>query len=661
MSKDPQKSIFGALNERQKEAASHTEGPLLIIAGAGSGKTKTLTHRLAYIASKNKASDGSVLAITFTNKAADEMKKRTAALLRDIDTDTGCAPFIGTFHSFGALVLRDIAPLAGRTKGYSIYDEDDSAEVIKQTAKEHGLLRESVGAPALRAEIGNIKNELLALKTYSENASTTIERATLTLYPAYEQALEERNAFDFDDLIEKPVRLFEQHPEVLKRFQKKYRYILIDEYQDTNIAQYRLVQLLAGMHHNVCVVGDDAQAIYRWRGADFRNFLNFDKDWKNTKTVKLEQNYRSTKNILAAANGVIEKNNLQKKKRLWTDNETGVLVRVVEAADEMDEAFFAAETISEKISQGLLPSQCALLYRTNAQSRALEEALLTLRIPYRIIGAVKFYQRKEIKDLVAYLRCIDNPRDYTSLERIVAVPPRGISAKRLAATHYNLEKVPDLAALLSDLRAASHHKPITQLIMDMLDALRYKTYLAKHFPNPEERWENVMELVSLAQSFDATHAPTEKLRAFLETIHLMQGNDWPSRTGGLITHASLDSSDMVNLMTMHAAKGLEFHTVFVTGCEEGLIPHSRSLFNDEELEEERRLMYVAMTRAQKELFLTFSRARLLFGKKNRSVPSQFIYDIPSETTEFINTLGDSRAGDARADETHDDEEEWIEY
>ena len=666
MSKTQEETILEGLNPMQREAARHCEGPLLIIAGAGSGKTRTLAHRLALILSQNSAQNAqgpadksreekSVLAITFTNKAAEEMRSRIGQILKKSHTEAKSPPFIGTFHSFGAKILRSIAHLAPRGAAFTIYDEDDTLSVVKSLLKELGTRWGKVSPAAVRNEIGKIKNELLDPSELLKNPDNELAELLADIYPRYEKVLEENNAFDFDDLIEKPVRIFQQNPVVLARFQNEYGYILIDEYQDTNIAQYTLVRLLAEVHRNICVVGDDAQSIYRWRSADFRNFLNFDKDWEGSKVVKLEQNYRSTKNILRAADAIIDKNVLQKKKTLWTDNEIGAPIWVVEEANERSEARFIAHTVKEKIFSGAVaPKDIAVFYRTNAQSRAIEEAFLENQISYRVVGGVRFYERKEVKDIVAYLRAAANPHDRLSLERIIAVPPRGISKERFKKMGSSLANAPELAAIIEGIRAGAATLPLTELIGALLETLQYRKYLRHEYANADERWENILELLSLANRFEKTSSRETALADFLESIHLMQGHNFSAATKDARPMPGNDSTG-VSLMTIHSAKGLEFDIVFVAGCEEGILPHSRSLYNTEELEEERRLAYVAITRAKKELYLVFARYRTLFGSGQLAVPSQFIYDIPPEITEFVGSSSDS------LDPLPEDGEEFIEF
>ncbi|OHB21761.1 MAG: hypothetical protein A3J67_06670 [Parcubacteria group bacterium RIFCSPHIGHO2_02_FULL_48_10b] len=655
LSKSAIHKILTGLNNRQKEAVCHTEGPVLIIAGAGSGKTRTLTRRLAYILSQNLVvGDKRALAITFTNKAAEEMEKRVTILLKDAGISPNQAPFIGTFHSFGAKILHSAADIVGRSRNYSIYDEEDALALIKRIMKELEIGGEKVTPAAIRHEISRLKNEIIEPSVYAAETSTPFEKAAAAIYARYEELLKEHNAFDFDDLIEKPVRIFRSSPAILARFQEEYPYVLVDEYQDTNVSQYQLIKLLAGGHQNICVVGDDAQSIYRWRGADFRNFLNFDRDWKDTKVVKLEQNYRSSKNILKAADGVISKNVLQKKKKLWTQNEGGSPVFVVETANEHEEARFVAGRAAELMSErGLNPKDIAVFYRTNAQARSLEEAFLEANIPYRIVGGVKFYERREIKDVLAYLRLCVNPDDRVSLERIINVPPRGISKERLRRLDYNLSVIPSLEELLDKLKTLAEITPATELIFHLVKAIDYQKYLEKEYLNADDRWENLMELLSLARGFDERLEPPRGLRAFLESVHLMQETDHATSEHRRLLMARNSETDAVSLMTIHCAKGLEFEVVFVAGCEEGLLPHARSLLDAEELEEERRLAYVAITRAKKELYLCFSRQRLLFGSREPAIPSQFIYDVPPEVTEFV-------AANKYDDEV-DEDEEYIEY
>ncbi|MBI2024510.1 MAG: UvrD-helicase domain-containing protein [Candidatus Harrisonbacteria bacterium] len=581
------------LNPNQKEAVEYSGGPLLIAAGAGSGKTKTLTNRLAWLI-KNGAPPANIIAITFTNKAAKEMAERIS-----VPSET----FIGTFHSLGARILKKEAKFAKRAPSFTIFDDDDSLSLIKKLMKEMNLSKEKFSPLELERKISQIKNEFLDPAEFDD--------VTAEVFKNYETALVKNNAFDFDDLIEKVVKIFQKNPEVLKKYQEKFKFILVDEYQDINTSQYQLIKLLAEEHKNLSVVGDDQQAIYSFRGADFRNFLNFENDWPGAKIIKLEQNYRSSGTIINAASGMIKNNKFQTPKTLWTENAEGNLIKVIKAPDPETEAEWIATEIS-KPRRELPPT--AIIYRTNAQSRSIEQALIVAGIPYKIFGGFKFYERKEIKDLLAGLRLAFNSKDSVSKDRL----------------EKNFDKK-TAAHLILELPRLSEKLKIIELINFFINNTDYFEYLRKNYKNYPERIENVNELIRFASEF-------ETLDEFLERVALLQSTDSPK-------NQILDSRFQlpVSLMTIHLAKGLEFDRVFVVGCSEGLLPHQMSYGSLEELEEERRLMYVAMTRAKKELALSFTK-----------LPSRFVYEIPPELTEFVDLGGNET-------ELPDEEEAWIDY
>lgn len=598
------------LNKKQQEAATYKEGPLLIAAGAGSGKTKTLTSRIMYFLEKG-IDPQHILALTFTNKAAQEMKKRVES--HNLNT-TGL--FIGTFHSFGAMILHREARRFNRQSNFTIFDDDNTESLIKKLLKQKNISSDSKttllspGKDTIRPSdvsyrFSTIKNEMVS----------DDDELAMDLFREYEIALERNNAFDFDDLIQKPVHLFTHHSDALKKYQKKYRAILVDEFQDTNITQYALIKLLAHDHGNISVVGDDAQSIYGWRHADFRNFLHFDKDWPQTKVITLDENYRSSATIIAAASGLISHNTQRTDKHLWTANPSGEDIKVVGARDDTEEADWIVGEIQSLIDIGLSAHDIAVVYRTNAQSRALEQSLIYAHIPYHIYGGIRFYDRKEIKDLMAALRFACNPADEVSLGRL----QKTFSKKRCSSL---IEQMPQRAREFS----------ITELINFFLHHTDYISYLESHFKNYEERLENIQALISFAHTFSKTTSPSEqKLSQFLEHASLSQSHDEHNGQGG------------VNLMTIHLSKGLEFDTIFLAGCTDGILPHERSLMNKDRVEEERRLMYVAMTRARKRLFLTFFQT-----------PSRFLSDIPQELLDFQQL--DSRLGGSLNDEDY-----WITY
>ncbi len=598
MSKNTQNN----LNEIQKKAVTHKGGPLLIAAGAGSGKTKTLTSRLIHLLESGIKPEN-IIAIIFTNKAAREMKSRTINNLQlTIDQKNqsgqklnvkgqmftnGNLPFVGTFHSLGVQILKKEAELVGRNNKFTIFDEDDSLSLIKAILKESNLSRDRFNPMAVSGKISRIKNELLDPE--ESGSGNRHDEIILSVFNKYEKKLEESNAFDFDDLIEKPVKIFQSHPEILEKYQNLWQHILVDEFQDVNTSQYILIKLLAQKHKNLFVIGDDAQSIYAFRGSDFRNFLNFEKDWENSEVIKLEENYRSTQNIIRAASELIKNNKMQKPKNLWTKNQEGPLLQLRAFQNGEEEAWGIAEKILEIVSDGEPLKDLAILYRTNAQSRAIEQALIHSRIPYEIFGGLKFYARKEIKDIIAALRYAFNPKDAASIERL---------SKNFNKAKFGLliEEMPRLAGELS----------IAELINFFLINTDYPEYLEKYYKNPEERQENIRELINFASSFKDAHE-------FLEQVALMSSLDGRPKIEG----------DSIKLMTIHLAKGLEFNHIFIVGANEGLLPHQRSMTKSEELEEERRLMYVAMTRARHNLHISFY-----------DLPSRFLGEIPPELIEF---------------------------
>ncbi len=602
------------LNKEQEAAINHEGGPLLMAAGAGSGKTRALTGRLKALISRG-VPPHEIIAITFTNKAAKEMRERVFG--RD-NADQKWhprfpvygEPFIGTFHSLGARILKQEAQRFKRTASFTIYDSDDSLSLIKKICKQMDLEKETFKPSAVASKISSAKSELKEIVDFFESSDRR-DQIFSEVFTRYERALAENNAFDFDDLIEKPVRLMRDNAQVREHYQKLFTQILVDEYQDINSSQYQLVRLLAGTHHNVSVVGDDAQAIYSFRGADFRNFLNFHRDWPNATIIRLEQNYRSSANIITAASAVIGNNKQQTRKKLWTENDPGELVRVIAAEDPDSEAAWAADEIAKLRRTNKLVN-IAVLYRTNAQSRAIEQALISENVPYKIYGGLKFYDRKEIKDVLAGVRLAANPADSVSAERL-----QKSLGKRLGAT------------VIETMRGKGTALPVVELITLFMSVANYSQLLEKDFNNPQERAENIAELINFASSFAS-------LEEFLERAALLQSTDSPS--GKL----SDDLVNPVNLMTIHIAKGLEFDYVLVVGCNEGVLPHERSMTSEAEVEEERRLMYVAMTRARHVLYLLFNQ-----------IPSRFLYEIPRELCDFISPSG-------RMDGLPSEDDMWLE-
>lgn len=702
--------ILKSLNERQQEAVRATAGPVLILAGAGSGKTRTLIHRIAYLIAAEGVAPWNILAVTFTNKAAQNMKERMQALLGKVQEHQ---PLMGTFHSICSKILRREIAALGYQSNFVIFNDDDQITLIKKIMKEKGVDTKQVAPRAIQWHISGAKNQLMTPTQFQDTVDDALSEVAGNVYPTYQAELKRNNALDFDDLIMKTVEVFQQYPEVLRKYQTLWGHVLVDEYQDTNKAQYALVSLLTKEHKNICVVGDDAQSIYGWRCADIRNILEFEKDYPGATVVMLEQNYRSTQTILDASNTVIAKNKNQKKKKLWTNRDGGERITIAEVPNEEAEGEFIIREIVGAQSNGTVHTASAtstnneityvdeeaqpdpeetpikdgesildriigarmfqkqhgdhelraivqqkrrtidfskyvVLYRTNAQSRALEESFLKYGVPYQLIGGMRFYERREIKDMIAYLRIILNPSDWVSMERIINVPSRGIGPRTwfkieqfaqqrnfsvIDAAHHD---VPDLkngrveafyafATTINDIRTELQHLNPTQLLDRLLKEVAYKEHLLITSASKEEgesRWENVQELKTVTQKFQHLRG-VEGLQALLEDIALVSDQD------------ELEESDNgVKLMTIHAAKGLEFPVVFVVGMEEGIFPHSRSLINPSEMEEERRLCYVAMTRAIDRLYMIFASQRMRYGNVQVNPPSRFIDDIPGELTEW---------------------------
>jgi DNA helicase-2/ATP-dependent DNA helicase PcrA len=629
------------LNDEQRRAVTTTEGPLLIQAGAGSGKTKTLTHRIAYIIGTGRATSFNILAVTFTNKAAREMRERLADLLGHDAGDRSFIPFMGTFHSICVRLLRQDGDHVGVPKNFIIFDESDRLAAVKQICKQMMIDEKSYPPRQIINLISGAKNELVKPQEYSQVANSPLERIAADVFPRYEKSLHEAGALDFDDLIAKAVRMLESVTEVRERWQQQFRYIMIDEYQDTNAAQYKLVKLLVGKHNNIAVVGDDWQSIYSWRGADFRNILRFEKDYANCTVIKLEQNYRSTKHILDAAHAIITKNAQRSNKRLWTAAGDGLPVQMVPVGNERAEGEAIIRRIKYGVDSGLRQfNDYAVLYRTNAQSRSLEEACLHYSIPYRIVGGQRFYDRKEIKDIIAYVRLLFQPEDRVSFQRIINIPARGVGAKSLqnfyewqGANGLSLEEALDKVAqcdsitpkarnalgefanLMSDIRPAIETAPVASVIDSLIRRIDYLGFLDDGTAQGEARQENVRELLSVAKEYQDLG-----MEGFLEEVSLV------SDVG-----SNNNSNDQaITLMTLHSAKGLEFPVVFMAGMEETIFPHTRSLYDQSEMEEERRLCYVGMTRAREELFMLYSSSRMLYGGIQHNPPSRFLSEIDGE-------------------------------
>ncbi|MCY7784353.1 MULTISPECIES: DNA helicase PcrA [unclassified Bacillus (in: firmicutes)] len=655
--------LLSGLNPVQQEAVKTTDGPLLLMAGAGSGKTRVLTHRIAYLMAEKHVAPWNILAITFTNKAAREMKERVESILGPGADDI----WISTFHSMCVRILRRDIDRIGINRNFSILDTADQLSVIKGILKERNLDPKKFDPRSILGTISSAKNELTEPEEFSKVAGGYYDQVVSDVYADYQKKLLKNQSLDFDDLIMTTIKLFERVPEVLEFYQRKFQYIHVDEYQDTNRAQYMLVKQLAERFQNLCVVGDSDQSIYRWRGADITNILSFEKDYPNASVILLEQNYRSTKRILRAANEVIKNNSNRKPKNLWTENDEGIKISYYRGDNEFGEGQFVAGKIHQLYSSGKRKlSDIAILYRTNAQSRVIEETLLKAGLNYNIVGGTKFYDRKEIKDILAYLRLVSNPDDDISFTRIVNVPKRGVGAT-------SLEKIASYAAMnglsffqaiqqvdfigvsakaanaldsfrqmIENLTNMQDYLSITELTEEILDKTEYREMLkAEKSIEAQSRLENIDEFLSVTKNFEQK-SEDKTLVAFLTDLALIadidQLDQQEEESGG---------KDAITLMTLHAAKGLEFPVVFLMGLEEGVFPHSRSLMEEAEMEEERRLAYVGITRAEQELYLTNAKMRTLFGRTNMNPESRFIAEIPNDLLENLNEKKETRAPSAR--------------
>lgn len=628
-------NLVDSLNDRQKEAVVNTDGPMLILAGAGSGKTKVLTTKVAYLIEEKNIDPNNILAITFTNKAAKEMKERIFKL----EGNSAFYIQISTFHSFGLKILKENCELLGYEKNFTILDSDDSLSIIKKIIKELNIDANKYNPKAIKNVISNNKNEIIDPEKYSLYVNTDFDEIALEVYRKYEKSLKINNAVDFDDLLILPLKLFNNNPGVLQKYQEKYKYVFIDEYQDTNEPQYILSKMISAKYKNITVVGDADQAIFTWRGANYKNILNFEKDYKDAKVVLLEENYRSTKTILNAANNVIKNNKVRKEKNLWTQNEEGSKITYYKAFDEKDESNYVVNEIKKLIEKGVNPKDICVLYRANAQSRTVEEAFLTSNISYNIVGSYAFYNRKEIKDLIAYLKLIYNNKDDVSLLRVINYPKRGIGNKaieNLAIKSNVLDKSLyevidsgkelEFKNMIEEIKKEESHLTLTELIDMVLDKSGMKKSLEDEKSiEADIRLENLEEFKSIAKAMEINEGIVS-LEELLDKLALVSD----------VSEQKNDNEDKVTLMTMHAVKGLEYDYVFVVGVEEGLFPHSNSLESNDELEEERRLCYVAITRAKKKLYLINARSRILYGKVSSNVPSRFINEISDE---YIETIG----------------------
>ena len=632
--------IIDVLNDKQKEAVLSTEGPCLVIAGAGSGKTKVLTHKIAYLMQEKNVKPWSILAITFTNKAANEMKERVENLVGDVAKDM----WIGTFHSICVRILRRYIDRIGFTSSFIIFDSSDQRTLVKQCLKQLNIDDKMLNDRAVLSEISNAKNEMLEPDAYKLRTNNEIRKETIAkVYELYQKRLRENNAIDFDDIINYTIRILSENPDILEYYSNKFEYVLVDEYQDTNKAQFTLVSILAARHGNITVVGDNDQGIYSFRGADITNILNFEKDFPGTKIIKLEQNYRCTQNILDAANAVIKNNETKYEKKLWTENGKGGMITVFRGNDEYDEANFIVENINRlRREEYMTYNDFAILYRMNSQSRSIEDILRRENVPYKIIGGLKFYERKEIKDTIAYLRLIQNPSDNLSLTRIINEPKRGIGKTSLdnvqqiamqsetsmydvikRADEFGLNRVfvnsREFVSQIEELRAKKDNIKISDLIKETLNKTGYTKALEdEDTTEAETRLENIEEFLTVAMEFEEQMAENS-LEEFLEGITLSSDIDNAD-----------DQEDSVTLMTLHSAKGLEFPVVFLVGMEEGIFPGYKSIGEPKELEEERRLCYVGITRAKQNLFISCARQRTIFGSTSCNQVSRFVKEIPKE-------------------------------
>ena len=650
------------LNAAQQQAVAAVDGPVLILAGPGSGKTRVIVHRVAGLLERG-VDPYSILAVTFTNKAAREMRERLQGLVGPVATHLS----VGTFHATAARWLRRDIHYFGLDPSFAIYDDHDQVDLVKSISRDFALDEKRFTPRSLLHEISSAKSELTGPVEYAQRADGIWRETVARVYTRYQAALRENRALDFDDLLVYAVRLFQEFPAVLERYQERFRYILVDEFQDTNLVQYQLARLLGQKYRNICVVGDPDQSIYGWRKADIRNILNFEQDYPDLKVVVLEQNYRSTGTILALAHAVISANRLRKEKNLWTENPSGDLVTLFEAFDEREEAQFVLREVERLNAAGTRMGDIAILYRTNAQSRAVEDVFVRYGMPYRLVGGTRFYERKEVKDVLAYLRLVANPYDAVSLQRVVNVPARGIGAKSSAelgrwarslgvSAYEALRLVAGLGLdgglepatsipfaararealcgfllLLESLRELRDSMSLPELLNQLFERSGYASYLRDGSEEGEERWANVVELRNKARDYEDLE-PDVALQRFLEDVSLVQDVD------------TLDAeSDAVTLITLHAAKGLEFPYVFILGLEEGLCPHVRSFDDPAQLEEERRLFYVGVTRAMRGLYLVYTGRRALFGGSSLRDPSRFLRDIPAELLSLSSPRSSARS------------------
>jgi len=639
-------SYIDTLNDKQKEAVLYTDGPLLIVAGAGAGKTKTITHRIIHLIHEG-INPSSILAVTFTNKAAKEMRERVMSLLEErvhgitMPMHGSGVPFVSTFHSLGVHIIKENAHLIGLTKHFAIIDESDAISIIKDIMREHDIDPKQTEPRKIKSIISKSKGDFVTLESFRANVKSSFQSIVALVWGGYEARLKKEKGLDFDDLLLESVLILRKNPLVKNKYQERWRYVHIDEYQDTNEVQYEMTKLLVGKEENICVVGDTDQNIYSWRGANIKNMLHFEKDYPSVKIVMLEQNYRSTGKIIEAANSIIEKNQYRVPKTLFTKNVDGEQIVVCEAYDEVSEGDFVAKEIDELLKENK-PEDIAILYRANFQSRVLEESLLNRQIPYQVLG-VKFFERKEIKDIMSYIKASLNRESLSDIKRIINTPTRGIGKVTLTKIFAGLFtelpagmqiKINKFYLLLEEIHEYIETNKPSEVVKFIIEKSGLETELSNGTNEDMEKLENMKELVTLCIKYDTIEDGIEKL---LEDASLSSDQD-------SLIPTNKDKKDGVRLMTVHASKGLEFKYVFVTGLEQDLFPHARTgSGTKEDKEEERRLFYVALTRAEKKLFLTYASLRTIFGMKQVNSPSEFIYDIPAHLTEF--TQSSSRNGE----------------
>jgi len=665
-----QKDILEELNPQQKKAVMCTKGPLLVFAGAGSGKTRVITNRIAYLIIEEHVNPSNILAVTFTKKAAGEMQERVTSLLRDLNAQSRSIPTIGTFHSIGAMILRENAKELGFTNNFSIYDSNDSENIVKELLLERDIDIKEIKPRSIAQYISAAKNEMISPERFKSHYGGFIEDMAAEIYPEYQKQLRAQNSVDFGDLLYLTVKMIDENENIRSKYQQKFQHLLIDEYQDTNKAQYKFAKLLSEKHQNICVVGDDDQGIYAWRGANIKNIQSFESDFKNVTVVKLEQNYRSTKNVIKAAVCVIEQNNSRVDKVLWTDKNDGESITIYQATDQEDEAKYVVEQIRNQRQLGVPLKDMAVLYRTNYQSRAIEEVLLKAGLPYKLVGGFRFYERKEIKDVISYLRFCFNIKDELSMDRIINTPPRKIGLKSLAKIHElaktaqctlgeflvgayvtlnqeykgklsisestfsvieslkgEWEKYIHVVKLFGEMYFFSKGKDLSEIIDYILEKIKYVEWFDDHTEQADMKKENIMELKNVAHAYSQKYEE-KSLEMFLNEINLIEQEQEKNQDG---------SGNYVNLMTLHSSKGLEFDYVFMVGMEEGLLPHSRSFMEEDDMEEERRLCYVGITRAREKLYLTFAERRQTRGGYTSQIPSRFLGEIPQEICDYYSS------------------------